>query len=55
MDIQNMSLSSIVSSTSVEDAKKKLNEVQQSAKVVEQALINSFNPMLNTYNIEKFN
>ena len=53
--IQNLTPKEILSAKNINDARAKLNSVKESAKTVESALAASFNPKLNTYNIDKFN
>lgn len=53
-NLQNLTIKDIVGADSVTDAKNKLNQIKETAKTVETALQSSFNPTLNTYNIDLF-
>lgn len=53
--LQNLTVGDIVGADSIADAKRKLSDIKDTAIEVEKALAKSFNPTLNTYDINKFN
>lgn len=53
-NIQQLQPKELIGIMPVEDAKKKLKQVQAVAQDLEKALNDSFNPTLNTYNIDTF-